>query len=133
MTTQQFTHAGIAPTPKGLKVRFTNNLSTRVKRLANGNAEFIALPSKMTKQDAANYLLTQSKILSDAAAVSAVQKVIDRFGKEAGSVVSTVTAPAASAKKTSPKAAAKGSGKGAVRVSNLKPAQAAAVEAAIVA
>lgn len=124
MTNQTFTHAGIAPTPKGPKVRFTNNLSTRVKRLANGNADFVALPKSMSKLDAANYLLTQTKIAGDAASVSAVQKVIDRFNKELGQTVAGSTTP----KTTSTK---KGSGKGAVRVANVSAEQAAAVEAAV--
>lgn len=128
MTTQTFSHAGIAPSPKGVKVRFTNNLTTRVKRLQNGNAEFIALPSKMTKLDAANYLLEQEQIKKDANAVSAVKKVIGRFETETRTAAQTSTPTATTKPATTKK---KSGAKGAVRVANVSAETAAAVEAAL--
>jgi hypothetical protein len=130
MTTQTFTHAGIAPSPKGPKVRFTNNMATRVKRLTNGNAEFITLPSRMTKLEAANYLLKQEKITADANAVSAVKKVIGRFEKESGTAAQSST-PAATTKPATTKKKGSTGSKGAVRVANVSAETAAAVEAAI--
>lgn len=133
MTKQTFTHAGISPTAKGLKVRFTNNLTTRVKRLSNGSAEFMQLPSKMNKLDAANWLLQNPKVTENADAVAAVQKVIARFNK--GTKAAKVSTPKAASTTTkvksaskSAKAAAAPAKKGAVRVATRKKAPAAEVQ-----
>ena len=64
---QTFKVAGITVHNGNAKVRFTDDLSRRVKQFTKGGAtrvEFIELPSEMTKIDALKYMLTHQSFAS---------------------------------------------------------------------
>ena len=75
MTDKLFTVAGITVHNGNAKVRFTDDLSRRVKQFAKGGAtrvDFVSLPVPMNKIDALRYLLTLGQFASaeDQATVS---------------------------------------------------------------
>ena len=61
MTDKTFTYAGVSTAPSGAKVRFTNDLPTRIKILTKGGHDDIdlrELPKAMTKPEAVAYLMS---------------------------------------------------------------------------
>jgi len=61
MSTKLFTVAGITVHNGNAKVRFTDDMSRRVKQFSKGGAsrvDFVTLPNAMNKIDALKYLLT---------------------------------------------------------------------------
>lgn len=67
MSTKLFTVAGITVHNGNAKVRFTEDMSRRVKQFAKGGAtrvDFVSLPQSMNKIDALKYLLTLENFAS---------------------------------------------------------------------
>ena len=67
MSTKLFTVAGITVHNGNAKVRFTDDMSRRVKQFSKGGAtrvDFVSLPQAMNKIDALKYLLTLTQFAS---------------------------------------------------------------------
>lgn len=67
MSTKLFTVAGITVHNGNAKVRFTDDMSRRVKQFTKGGAtrvDFVSLPQAMNKIDALKYLLTLDNFAS---------------------------------------------------------------------
>ena len=87
MSNETFTVAGVS-TQNGLtKVRFANDLASRVKILAKGGhnpLELVSLPSPMTKAAACKYLLDQGGVFEQWSTL-----IAETMGKKTGSSGST--------------------------------------------
>lgn len=67
MTNKTFTVVGITDYKDTMKVRFTNDMALRIKRLDKYGAsrlDFIELPHAMTKIEALKYMLTRKEFQS---------------------------------------------------------------------
>ena len=67
MSTKLFTVAGITVHNGNAKVRFTDDMSRRVKQFTKGGAtrvDFVSLPQAMNKIDALKYMLTLPEFAS---------------------------------------------------------------------
>lgn len=81
MSNQTFSVAGITVHNGNAKVRFTDDMSRRVKQFTKGGAtrcDFIELPSEMTKVEALRYMLTHPSFQSDADQVTIGDALSDR-------------------------------------------------------
>ena len=80
MTNQTFTIAGVSTMPSGLvKARFGNDLVGRIKKLKdNTDHNLIELPTAMTKQEAAKFLLQQEAFSASPQNRDALTKVVYR-------------------------------------------------------
>jgi hypothetical protein len=86
MSNNLFKVVGITVHNGNAKVRFTDDLTRRVKQFTKGGAtrcDFIELPSEMTKLDALRYMLTQSQFQSASDQATINDSIQDRE-KEAG-------------------------------------------------
>ena len=100
MSNNLFKVVGITVHNGNAKVRFTDDLTRRVKQFTKGGAtrcDFIELPSEMTKVDALRYMLTQSDFQSAADQATINDSIQDRE-KEAGKGEVKVKAKAKSVK-----------------------------------
>jgi len=109
MTDKTFTYAGVSTCDKGnTKVRFTNDLATRIKILTKGghnDVDLRELPRAMTKPEACSFLMDQEGFegiqrmaVEDGNADYNVVRVTKAKGK-AANAVSTPTATKTPAKK----------------------------------
>lgn len=81
MSNQTFSVAGITVHNGNAKVRFTDDMSRRVKQFTKGGAtrcDFIELPNEMTKVEALRYMLTHPSFQSDADQVTIGDALSDR-------------------------------------------------------
>lgn len=106
MTDKTFTYAGVSTCDKGnTKVRFTNDLATRIKILTKGGHDDIdlrELPTAMTKPEACSFLMEQEGF--EGTQRMAVEDGNDNYNvvrvtKAKANAVSTPTATKAPAKK----------------------------------
>jgi hypothetical protein len=83
-----FTVAGVSThAEQGTKVRFANDLASRVKLLSKGGhnpLELIELPKPMTKAEACQYLLDVGGVFAQWTSV-----ITDTMGKKQGAKIST--------------------------------------------
>lgn len=83
-----FTVAGVSThAEQGTKVRFANDLASRVKLLSKGGhnpLELIELPKPMTKAEACQYLLDAGGVFAQWTSV-----ITDTMGKKQGAKIST--------------------------------------------
>jgi len=86
MTNQKFLYAGVSTTPTGVtKARFGNDMVGRVKKLKDHtDVYFTALPTEMTRAEAASFLLEQERYSSNPIVKDALQKVIYRHVPKRG-------------------------------------------------
>jgi hypothetical protein len=81
MTNKTFNVAGITVHDGNSKVRFTDDLSRRVKQFAKGGAsrvDFVQLPSAMTKVEALKYMLTLPEFANAADQATISEALSDR-------------------------------------------------------
>lgn len=94
-----FTVAGVSThAEQGTKVRFANDLASRVKLLSKGGhapLELIELPKPMTKAEACQYLLDTGGVFAQWTSV-----ITDTMGKKQGAKISTPKVVKAKAAKT---------------------------------
>lgn len=81
MTDKTFTFSGVSTGPNGQpKVRFTNDLTTRIKILVKGGHDDIdirELPSAMTKPEAVTFLMEQADF--EGTARMAIEDANDKY------------------------------------------------------
>ena len=81
MSTKLFTVAGITVHNGNAKVRFTEDMSRRVKQFTKGGAsrvDFVQLPEAMNKIDALKYLLTLTNFASAEDQATLAETLADR-------------------------------------------------------
>ena len=81
MSTKLFTVAGITVHNGNAKVRFTEDMSRRVKQFTKGGAsrvDFVQLPQAMNKIDALKYLLTLPNFASAEDQATLAETLADR-------------------------------------------------------
>jgi hypothetical protein len=80
ITQKTYRFVGIGKTKTGVRVRYTNDLITQVKRFGREGlrAEFVELPNKIDKKSAAQYLRHRA-IAQNPEAQAAIDHVISRF------------------------------------------------------
>jgi hypothetical protein len=93
-----FTVAGVSTQHGITKVRFANDLTSRVKLLSKGGhspLELIELPNAMSKADACQYLLNTGGVFEQW-----TDLITETMGKKSGTVAKTTTTKAVKAKPT---------------------------------
>lgn len=93
-----FTVAGVSTQHGITKVRFANDLTSRVKLLSKGGhspLELIELPNAMSKAEACRYLLDKGGVFEQWADL-----ITETMGKKSGTVAKTTTTKAVKAKPT---------------------------------
>lgn len=81
MSTQTFKVAGITVHNGNAKVRFTDDMVRRIKQFTKGGAtraDFVELPSEMTKVEALKYMLTLPEFASAADQATINDSLADR-------------------------------------------------------
>jgi len=83
MTQQTYQYVGIGKAKNGVRVRYTNNLIGQIKRFTRNqqHAQFMALPKRMNKREAAIYLRDHSPIAQNPEASQAIAHVLGRFDR----------------------------------------------------